>query len=521
MTGPALEEAIQRLIDGEISPDELAELEQVLAGDEAARLLYIETAKIHSVLDQRSLIPPPPGKVVPMDRVLARQKRRALRIAALTAAAAIVVAGVASIFIALPEAPLARFTVSPESQFAVTHDTADGAEAPEGGELAVGSRVRLLSGMLELKFGSGVRGIVRAPADFTLRNESLVALAEGTAWFEVAEGAIGFQVDTPDFLLTDLGTEFGVVSKPGALDQIHVFAGLVSVRNHHGSGQTVELAGYEARAAGDDGGWTEVAFQQDPFFTELPEENLLSSHLHWPFDSIHDGRLPARGSSPDVAAAALQVADAAGGGPEVVPGRVGAALAFGSNNDGLVSNWPGISGDQPRTVAFWIKLPEEPTGYDATLVNWGPFNETAAKSEWIVRATHFEFSNPAAPLTKPTAATRLQLMFGSQAWFIGTGNISKGEWHHVAICFGGKYDPRGRPQVQFYLDGQADRARFVSSQRGAEGPVDTITGTAGASPLIVGRSRSNHAKSCNAVLDELYIFDRMLSQDAVRLLANP
>ncbi len=87
---------------------------------------------------------------------------------------------------------------------------------------------------MELEFASGVRGIVRGPADLTLQREDLLDLANGTAWFEVPADAVGFKVNTPDLILTDLGTEFGIISESNFLDEVHVFDGKVEVRNRYG-----------------------------------------------------------------------------------------------------------------------------------------------------------------------------------------------------------------------------------------------------------------------------------------------
>lgn len=90
---------------------------------------------------------------------------------------------------------------------------------------------------MELKFNSGVTSIITASADLTLLREDLVDLKKGTAWFKVPRDAIGFQVRTPSLVLTDLVTEFGVISKPNVPDQVHVFSGKVQVLNRLGSKQ--------------------------------------------------------------------------------------------------------------------------------------------------------------------------------------------------------------------------------------------------------------------------------------------
>ena len=74
--------------------------------------------------------------------------------------------------------------------------------------------------------------------------------------------------------------------------------------------------------------------------------------------------------------------------------------------------------------------------------------------------------------------------------------------------------------LQFYLDGQPERARFYEPPSAEVIAMNPITGTTDALPLTIGRSRSNPANSCTALLDELYIFESELSHPSVRVLTN-
>lgn len=137
-----------------------------------------------------------------------------------------------------------------------------------------GSRLLVRSGIVELQFVSGVRGIVRGFADLTLQRENLLKLENGTAWFEVPESAVGFKVNTPDFELIDLGTEFGIVSEPNFLDEVHVFKGKVEVVNRSGLRKRERLVAGQARFAGPAGRWNEIKVRPDLLLEQLPATKL-------------------------------------------------------------------------------------------------------------------------------------------------------------------------------------------------------------------------------------------------------
>jgi hypothetical protein len=125
-------------------------------------------------------------------------------------------------------------------------------------------------GTVELEFSSGVRGIVRGPADLTLQREDLLELTNGTVWFAVPKKAIGFTVNTPDLVLTDLGTEFGIISEPNFLDEVHVFDGKVEILSRNGLKKSEILNAGQARYAGSDGHWKATPLRRDHFLDTLP-----------------------------------------------------------------------------------------------------------------------------------------------------------------------------------------------------------------------------------------------------------
>ena len=268
-----LELHLQDLFEGRLETDALESLQQELRSNPEAQDTYCDYAHLHNALQLRAegvdLL-----NVVPMDRVVERRQRRAVRTAGLAAAAMLAMGALVAALVAVREPkPTLTFNTSPGTELNVSH-ALEGEDAPAGMVLEPGSRLTVINGTVELEFASGVRGIVRGPADLTLQREDLLDLANGTAWFEVPADAVGFKVNTPDLILTDLGTEFGIISERNFLDEVHVFVGKVEVRNRSGLQHKELLQAGQARYAGPAGRWQETPVRHDHFLDELPTQEI-------------------------------------------------------------------------------------------------------------------------------------------------------------------------------------------------------------------------------------------------------
>lgn len=271
---------LQDLFEGCLMGDDLEELQHELRTNPEAKDAYCDYAHLHNALQLRnegvdSL------NVIPMDRAIQRGQRRNFRTAMLISVAVVAIIGVVmSLFIARKPPPTLRFSTSPGTGLTISHQLT-GEGALEGQVLEPGSRLEIHHGTVELEFTSGVRGIVHGPANLTLLDEGLLELDRGTAWFAVPSKATGFQVNTPDLILIDLGTEFGIRSRPDFLDEVHVFTGKVEVRNRYGLKKRELLVKGQARVAGLAGRWQETPLRRDHFLTELPstEPKLANAEL--------------------------------------------------------------------------------------------------------------------------------------------------------------------------------------------------------------------------------------------------
>ncbi|WP_442482213.1 FecR domain-containing protein [Aeoliella sp. SH292] len=86
------------------------------------------------------------------------------------------------------------------------------------------------SGSCELQLNSGVELSLEGAFRLDIVNDMLVELRYGQVRAQVPPNAKGFSIDTPDSLLVDQGTEFGVNAETGKGTKVVVFRGEVDVR---------------------------------------------------------------------------------------------------------------------------------------------------------------------------------------------------------------------------------------------------------------------------------------------------
>lgn len=84
------------------------------------------------------------------------------------------------------------------------------------------------TGVFQLQFKRGARLVVKAPARLQLVSDNEAYLYHGNVTAFVPDEAHGFKITSPMSVVTDLGTEFGVVAD-GTRSDVHVFDGIVEM----------------------------------------------------------------------------------------------------------------------------------------------------------------------------------------------------------------------------------------------------------------------------------------------------
>lgn len=85
----------------------------------------------------------------------------------------------------------------------------DGRTLQQGSRIGKG-RIKLVAGTAEFRFDNGVHAICTGPAELEIRDPMHAWLHYGQVVFRVPRTGIGFELETNDAVIVDLGTEFGV-----------------------------------------------------------------------------------------------------------------------------------------------------------------------------------------------------------------------------------------------------------------------------------------------------------------------
>jgi ferric-dicitrate binding protein FerR (iron transport regulator) len=99
-----------------------------------------------------------------------------------------------------------------------------------GSGLSANDSLFLEQGFSKLLFADGTEVVVEGPSRVTIESGSALHLEQGTISARMISGSAGFVVTTPNAIVTDLGTEFGVKFDPAKGDcEVDVFKGKVRV----------------------------------------------------------------------------------------------------------------------------------------------------------------------------------------------------------------------------------------------------------------------------------------------------
>lgn len=132
----------------------------------------------------------------------------------------------------------------------------------------------LVGGMIELTFPDGAEVILEAPSVIEIADRERLIVSTGNCSVHAPPGAEGFQVETPQTEIIDLGTRFSVsVSEVGETD-VQVIEGLAEVRETHDQGaEPIQLSERQARRfSGDVGsGPRSLDFDGEDYRRNLPD----------------------------------------------------------------------------------------------------------------------------------------------------------------------------------------------------------------------------------------------------------
>ncbi|GAA5497055.1 hypothetical protein Rhal01_03243 [Rubritalea halochordaticola] len=508
---------VQKLVDGDISPQEFDFLQDQMEANPSVRELYYDYVSLEQGLQFRLARKAQQSGLAGLAELRLRQQRKLmLKVATISSlAAAVLIAIGLSLFFIEPEGEGLQYASSPGTQFKLVHPE-DAGEIPNG-QMVVGSRMEVSQGVVEFQLDSGVRAVISGPADISLQSKNRLFMKSGNGWFDVPEKAHGFTVQTSEFEVVDLGTKFGIIADLAAEDQVHVFQGKVRVHALQGKKQQRELTEGNALRVYPAGDLEATGPESDYFLTQLPTE---LPHLHFSFEHADD--LLGEETLTSQKEFGYQYH---GDRADFESGRFGNALRLNGLNNYLETNWPGILGDQPRTVAFWIKMPKkriskEEKHISDTIVGWGMQRdqnefEMNFNSKWTIHLDYSTYRRPS-----------LNVSFGAFWYYVPDAELDDNQWHHLAVTYSGLVTDEGKPFVRVYLDGKPVWLKVKADRETVRDLAGNVAvRTLEKTPLVVGATLSSdpmqdtiHGQYLGALIDELYIIQGEIDEATVHSL---
>ena len=448
-----LNELCNALVDGRLTDAQQPRLTQWLARSEAARRYYVcalgLSASLCSYASEMQVEAP--------DAVPARSKL--VHLAAWwwvspLAAAACVLVGFWLLGRARPETGtetkaeeyVARLTGSKACRWAEARETGRPRET-----FRKGQRLELASGFAEITFDSGAQVLLEGPASLDVDSAWGATLRHGTLKANVPSEAMGFRISSSSVEVVDLGTEFTMIADASGAADVLVLKGMIEASSQSAADQrTIVLHENQSRhftAAGV----SKVSDPEQKFARVAQAVSLdhfvpATTYVHWSFDEAGGQTLKADAFGSPLSAYDAGLEEVS---PEVLTGvrtdgRWQRALRFNGHLYAKAA-FPGLSGNSPHTVAFWVKVPEDarlPNAY--AMVAWGGNGDKLGS-----HPVHIGWNrNP----TEGTVGV-LRTDYGG-GFALGATPLRDGRWHHVAVVFAPGEAPEVPVDVKQYVDGR-------------------------------------------------------------------
>jgi hypothetical protein len=272
-----IDELLQRLLDEQIEPEEMERLQKAIREDPQVRDYYVDSMLVCAVIRRSGQVT---GELSESDLIQAltgesrrggikRLWQRFRSIAAILLFGALVSAAF-FLFRHKAQGPsIGRLIGAYEAQWRGSH--------PHPGELLYTGLYDLREGMAKMELDQGMSLIVEAPCHVELTSVDEVNLRKGRL-VVISSQAKGFRVRTPTSLITDLGTEFGVIVHSDGSTEAHVLKGHIRVAlDQNKSNQSTSLVVNEGQATEVDAAGQTIrsglAARADLFLLQLPPFN--------------------------------------------------------------------------------------------------------------------------------------------------------------------------------------------------------------------------------------------------------
>ena len=268
-----LDKLIEALTEGNIPDEDLVTFEAEVISNPASMKYYLARMDIENLLHHHYNLNDYISKpVISMDRVLKQQQKKSWRIVTLATAALIIFGLTILALFNANNDHIILVKLGPETQYSISHKGSH----QHSDDLAMrkGSRMKFEYGTVELKLKSGVRAVIKSPADIKMLENGQLKIRYGVAWFHVPSGEEGFTIHTSELRVVDLGTEFGIKAHLTQRDEVHVLSGKVRVTSLQKAKDSAEFTSNKACIVNSFGRLEEVPVHNNLFIDSLPEVSL-------------------------------------------------------------------------------------------------------------------------------------------------------------------------------------------------------------------------------------------------------
>jgi hypothetical protein len=225
---PDIDELLQRLLDDQIQPEEMERLQKAIRENPRVRDYYIDSMLVCAVIRRSSQVT---GELSESDLIQAlsgegKQGHSKRIVRYLYSIAAILILGILTltflnIFLQRTQGPaIGKLLDTYEAQWRGSR--------PRPGEPLYAGRYNLREGVAKMELDLGTSLLLEAPCQIKLTSVGEVSLKSGRI-VVVSSQLKDFRVRTLTALITDLGTEFGVIAHSDGSTEAHVLKGRISV----------------------------------------------------------------------------------------------------------------------------------------------------------------------------------------------------------------------------------------------------------------------------------------------------
>lgn len=431
--------------------------------------------------------------------------RRIWRNRLLASAAVLVLSAVGWIFSRPPGGNLVASVSRME-----TLDWGSGTPFTTGKSLVSGTRLRFDSGLVELDMAGRGRMIVEGPADLELAEPMRSVLHRGRILMRVTEAGHGYRLETSKGSVVDLGTEFGVSVDERQGVETHVLDGEVEALPD-GGGKVLLRKNDALRF---DGGNSErIAADGGTFYTALPPVRTKTTRVvHWPLEAAGGLRDTAEVRGCDVPDCDMVLRSMDQGTlPKPVAGIFGNALSFDGKGGFAESAFPGIGGQEPRTVSFWVKVPVDFNPLEGFgIISWGEFTDSDFGGVWQISINPIEKEGPIGNLRVGAHGGQI----------VGSTDLRDGRWHHVAVVLYEASQADIGKHVLIYLDGELEPISRRALREMNTRVADASHGVwLGRNVTYTFNAHNHHqGRFFRGAVDEAFVFNGALSRDEIRKL---